>query len=61
MPGEPGLSAFEVEEFEEGTIIAQGHAPFGVVVGDLDIVADPGAAMWHGDFHFNAEAQRRRG
>lgn len=51
VPGETGLSAFEVEEFEEGAIIAQGHAPFGVVVRDLDLVADPGAAMGCRRFH----------
>lgn len=45
VPGETGLGAFEVEEFEEGAVIAERDAPFGVVVGDLDVVADPGAAV----------------
>lgn len=41
VPGETGLGPLEVEKLEEGAIIAKRDAPFGVVVGDLDLVTDP--------------------
>ena len=44
-PGESGLEALEHEEFPEGTGVGFGHAPFLVVVGEVErVAAGPGAA-----------------
>ncbi len=44
-PREPSLGALERQELEEQVIIVHGHAPFGVVVGDLERTGfGPGAA-----------------
>ena len=34
-PGEPGLGAFEDELFEEPAVVPHGHAPFFIVIGDV--------------------------
>ena len=37
-PGEAGLGAFEDELFEESAVVPHGHAPFFVVIGDVERV-----------------------
>ena len=45
-PGEPGLRALEVQQLEQPSFVPLGHAPFLVVVGDVERVVErhPGAA-----------------
>jgi hypothetical protein len=45
-PGESGLRAFEDELFEELTVVAYRHAPFFVVVGDVERVVSAPEAAW---------------
>ena len=45
-PGEPGLEAVEHELLVERAVVVFRHAPFGVVIGDIErVVLRPGAAM----------------
>ncbi len=45
-PGEPGLKAVEDELFEQRPVVPFGHAPFLVVIGDVErIEARPGTAV----------------
>src|SRR6266446_4411719 len=45
-PGEPGLEAVEDELLEERAIVVLGHAPFLVVIGDVErVLLGPGAAF----------------
>lgn len=39
VPGQAGLRAFQDEQFEQTAVVAQGHAPLGVVVGNVDAPA----------------------
>jgi len=47
-PTEPGLGALEDEELEQRAVVMQGHAPFGVVVGEIRLGVSPGATVIHG-------------
>jgi len=47
-PGEPGLEPVEDELFPERAAVPLRHAPFGVVVGDIErVVPAPRAAVFH--------------
>ena len=44
-PGEAGLETIEDQLLEQGPVVRLGHAPVGVVIGDIErIDARPGAA-----------------
>ena len=45
-PGEPSLGAFEDELFEEPAIVTHGHAPFFVVIRDVERVISAPEAAW---------------
>jgi hypothetical protein len=49
-PGEAGLGSFEDELFEEPAVVPHGHAPFFVVVSDVQRVfsAPEAAYLWLG-------------
>ena len=45
-PGEPGLRALEDELLEEQSVVADGHAPFVVVIGDIQRIISAPEAAW---------------
>ena len=45
-PGESSLRAFEDELFEELSVVADGHAPLVVVVGDIERIVSAPEAAW---------------
>lgn len=44
MPAQAGLRAFEHEHLEEVPVVVRGHAPFLVVVGEVEFIGGPRAA-----------------
>ena len=45
-PGEAGLRALEDELFEELAVVADRHAPFVVVIGDVERIVSAPEAAW---------------